>query len=129
MSSDYVMTCRCERGLDPGIECSLCMGRECKNETYWCRGERFHLIKATSLWSLGRYDGPISGIAVHAGLPCYYKCFTFYRGRSYWLFPLRVREWEAELASHAKWLSDISSVGEIESHNKRYAAGRPIGGL
>lgn len=121
------LECRCEANTQKGQICQSCMGRTCHNTTYYKNGEVFHLLDATILWTLGNYDGPMIGIAVHKGLACYFKCYTYYRGRSYWLYPLRSLEWDQELISRAVYISKKHFIDKPEINRSKYIDRKPLG--
>jgi hypothetical protein len=65
-------------------------------ETYEWAGKVYHEVGARLLWSLGHYDGPMSGIAMHDGKVYYAKCHqsphTKKKPRYFWLYPLSDEE-------------------------------------
>lgn len=100
MSSNSI--CRCECKTNPGEFCDVCMGRYCQNNTYEWNGKIYNLVKATMLWTLGSLDGPMHGIAICGCFFCYAEAYTLYRRpRSYWLYPITVKEFREESSLHA----------------------------
>lgn len=94
------------------------MGQDCSNKTYEFNGAIYHLVDAVLLWSTNSYDGPLAGIACYKAFACYARSYTFYRDRSYWIYPLRASEWDAEIAAH---------VNHQEIDRSRYAKRKPLG--
>lgn len=116
--------CRCEARRNRGEHCQLCMGWRCWNKTYEHNGIVYHLVDAVLLWATGSYDGPLSGIAAYKGFACYANCFTFFRHRTFWLYPLRDIEWKAELIHRANF---IQSKAEELPDRSRYMKRKPLG--
>ena len=69
-------------------------------ETYEYAGKVYHEVEARMLWSLGHYDGPMSGIALYNGKPHYAKCHQSAcakkKPRYFWLYPLTDEEFRRE---------------------------------
>lgn len=64
-------------------------------ETYEYNGKVYHEVESRLLWSLGHYDGPMSGIALYNGRPHYAKCHQWIgskKPRYFWLYPLTDEE-------------------------------------
>ena len=123
-----IVECRCEAKTAKGERCPLCMGSDCSNQTYEHNGIVYNLVEATLLWPLNRYDGPLSGIAVCGALPCYAKTYTYWRDRTFWLYPLRFSEWRDELVFHTRWITAIGNFTDIRSpFRDDYVKRKPIG--
>ena len=64
-------------------------------ETYEYNGKVYHEVEARMLWSLGHYDGPMTGIALYDGKPYYARCHQIphtKKPRYFWLYPLTDEE-------------------------------------
>jgi hypothetical protein len=118
--------CHCEARRNKGEHCQLCMGRVCRNRTYEHKGTVYNLLEATLLWSTDYYDGPLAGIAAYKGLICFAKTYTWYRDRSFWLFPLRASEWAVEMQLRASWL--LRKPSNVPDPDRSvYLSRKPIG--
>jgi hypothetical protein len=71
--------------------------------TYIHKDKLYHELDAKMLWSLGHYDGPMTGIAEHDGKIYYahcHQCPDTWAPRYFWLYLLTKEEEAAERQAH-----------------------------
>lgn len=71
------------------------------NDTFEYHGQSYPRLNARFLWTLGHWDGPMTGIATYQDKPYYAKCHQSILAnppRAYWLYPITDEEFSKEEA-------------------------------